>query len=317
MGQKKKAVKMAIRGKPKKRNLDQGEIASLLKKIGFKSEEIIQEWRHLTAFGVYRGKEAVFKLASTQKTSKLTRNEYEWNAAVHAIHQTKHPNFTVPANYASGIYNKLFYFISQRFMGRPFIDRDSKNVSRIAPKIPIIAEVCHEIINLKIPKDSEYYKRQSNPDYKVGEGVFNSASFWASQTGIDLDGFLKAIEVRKDNIRAFPAHGDFSPRQLYNVDNLVGIIDGELSGLMGPLYLDPVWFYIRMRIDHKNGSLGREFLYEFIKKLKKEDQGTFWEEFKPVLCQKYIGELWGAGKKVSRREDLKILGDEILSNKII
>lgn len=308
---------MAIRGKPKKRNLDQEEIASLLKKIGFKSERIIQEWRHLTAFGVYRDKEAVFKLASTQKTSRMTRNEYEWNDAVHAIHQTNHPSFTVPANYASGIYNKLFYFVSQRFKGRPFIDRDSKDISRIAPKIPRIARVCHEIISLKIPEDSEYYKRQSSPDYKVGEGVFNSASFWASQTGIDLDGFLKVIEVRKDNIRAFPAHGDFSPRQLYDVDSLVGIIDGELSGLMGPLYLDPVWFYLRMRIDHKNTYLASEFLREFVKTLKKEDRDIFWEEFKPVLIQKYIGELWGAGKKAKNIEDLKILGRDILLDKII
>jgi hypothetical protein len=308
---------MAIKGKPKKRNINLDDVARFLDKIDFKAETIEQEWRHVIGLGHYKGKKAVFKLSSTRKTSSMTRNEYLWNEMIHMLPQASRPNFTVPKNFISGFHGNLFYFIAERFTGSPLISRDSTDVSKITSRIQQIARVCFEIINLKIPKKSDYFIRQNDPDYNVGRAVVESANFWADQLKVDANKFVQIIEKAKDHIRSSAAHGDFSPRQLYDVNGLIGVIDGEHSGVKGPLYLDPVWFYLRMRIDHKNPRLASFFLSEFKKTLKVQDKETFWEEFRPIICQKYIGEMWGAGATLKRREDLRLLGEEIIRNTII
>lgn len=104
-------------GRPKKRNINQSKIAEFLRKINFETESIIQEWRHLLAFGKFQGKEAVFKLASTQATAPRTQNEFNWNEAVHLVSKKRHLSFAVPENYSSDYYGKLFYFIAERFTG--------------------------------------------------------------------------------------------------------------------------------------------------------------------------------------------------------
>lgn len=306
-----------MRGRPKKRIVDQESVAILLKKIGFTSQKITQEWRHVTAFGTYEESEAVFKLASTQKTGKMTQNEFYWNEAVNLIPREQYPDFTVPKNLSSGFYGKLFYLITDKFEN-PLIKRDSKNVSKIFPKIKQIAKAAFEIRSLRIPKDCDFYKAQiKKEDNYIGEKLFKSASFWAEQVEFPLNKFLKIIKQSIKCLRASPGHGDFSPRQLYAVQNTIGIIDGEHAGVEGPMYYDPAWFYIRLRIDHCGEKLSSQFLVEYKKLLNRNDQDIFWEEFKPVLIQRYIGELWGAGRNLHKRGDLKILGDDIIGNKII
>jgi len=105
-------------GRPKKRNLDKRAVKKFLEGIGFEVEVVDQEWRHLHAFGKFNGKNAVFKLASTQTTSPRTQNEYHWNEAVHLVDEKERSNFTVPQNFSSGHYGKLYYFIAERFMGK-------------------------------------------------------------------------------------------------------------------------------------------------------------------------------------------------------
>lgn len=304
-------------GRPKKRIICQEEVEIFLNNLGFKAELINQEWRHLLAFGKYRNKDAVFKLASTQTTSSGTQNEYYWNEAVHVIPENKRNDFTVPQNYSSGYYGKLFYFISQRFLGKPLGESNSNDLKRAISRISQIARVAYEIKNLTIPQDCTFAKRKNNKVISAGHQLLQSATEWANHVPKDLSAFLEVIDKSKDVLRTSVGHGDFVVRQMFEIDGKIGIIDGEHAGLEGPLYYDVAQFYVRFRNDYGEKNNARQFLVEFGKLLPASDNQSFWDELKPVLIQRYIGDLWGASKNLQKMEELEPLGIEILENRIL
>ena len=308
-------------GRPKKRIINQDKIAVFLRKIGFEAESIVQEWRHLLAFGKFQGKEAVFKLASTQATAPLTQNEFNWNEAVHLVPEKQHPNFTVPENYSSGYYGKLFYFIAERFMEEPLVSRNSPDLSRATPKIGQIAKMTREIETLSVPSDCAFAQgkkpRKNEPQIPIGHKLLKPTIEWASRIPRDLNKFVAIVEAAKDNLRTASAHGDYVVRQMYQVKDKIGIIDGEHAGNQGPLHYDVAQFYLRLRNDHDGKELAAEYLKKFQNLLLADDSNIFWEELKPVLIQRYIGDLWGASKNEVKLKQLEPLGKEILNDKII
>lgn len=304
--------------RPRKRIIDQEKISHFLANLGFQTEKITQEWRHLTAFGVFEGKKAVFKLATTLVTARHTQNEFNWNNAVYLITEDKRPNFTVPENFSSGYYGKLFYFIAQRFMGESFAQPRTSLSGDIKKRINQIAVITREIELLPIPLSSEFAKtHHSRKQVPVGQKLLDSATEWASQVPRNLDVFLKEIENSKDTLRTCPAHGDFVIRQMYDVDGKIGVIDGEHAGLRGAYHYDVAQFYIRLRNDHNAREEAKRYLHDFYDLLPPEDKNSFWQELKPPLIQRYIGDLWGAAKNSQKIDELEQLGKEIINDKIL
>jgi len=303
-------------GRPKRRVLDKDKVSDFLSNLGFEFEEIEQEWRHLLAFGKYQGKEAVFKLASTKETAKRTENEFFWNEAVKLAGGGK--NFTVPQNYDCGQMMGLFYFIAQRFVGKLLVCRNSSDLTKIAPRIDQIALATREIETLNIPHDCAFARRQLSKRKKsVGYGLLSSAQEWARQVRGNLNPYLAVIEKTRDALLTCVGHGDFTPRQMYDVEGKIGIIDGEHAGIAGPLYYDVAQFYIHLRKDHDGLVLARKYLEEFKNLLSGAERADFWFQLEPVLIHRYIGCLWGAAKDPQRLKELGSLGQEILENKII
>jgi len=304
-------------GRPKKRVIDQKKINIYLTKIAFEVQKIRQEWRHLLAFGKFLGKDAVFKLASTQTTATCTQNEYNWNDVVNKVRE-QHLNLTVPKNYSSGHYEKLFYFIAEEFKGEPLIKKNSKNTNRISRRIKQIAKVTREIQTLKFPSGCAFSKRKkSKEEVPIGQRLLSSTTEWASRVPRNLDRFIKAIDSVKDKIRTCSGHGDFVARQMYQVRGKIGIIDGEHAGAYGALHYDVAQFYLRLRNDHDAKELAQQYLVEFKSLLPRSYQNIFWEELKPVLIQRYIGDLWGAAKDANKLDELEALGKEIIENRLL
>ena len=216
-------------GRPKVRRLNQENIKNFLNEINFETEHIEQEWRHLLAFGNYQNKPAVLKLATTQTTGKMTQNEFDWNYLVHLIPQSERANFTVPQNYHSGFYGKLFYFIAQRFVVSPLAVKNEDLSDRRVP-VKLIAKVVYQIQTLQPPDEYLKKKRKENPNYDkpkrpLEEKLLESSTEWASQVPRNLDPFLRVLEEAED-LQRIPAHGDFVIRQLYPVNkNVIGVID--------------------------------------------------------------------------------------------
>ncbi len=308
-------------GKPKKRVLDQNNIKSFLRKIGFEVELISQEWRHLLAFGKYENNDSVFKLASTQITGTKTKNEFYWNEAVHLVPEFNRPNFTVPKNYSSGHFGKLFYFIAERFTDKPLALRENIDNKYVIKLIPKIAKMTWELENLPIPDDCRFAvgkksKRQKN--IPVGSRVLVSSTEWANQVPKDMSKYLTVIDKIKNQMRTCVGHGDYVIRQMYKYGNKIGIIDGEHAGYKGPIYYDVAQFYIRLRHDYKNTTgMAKQYLLEFKKLLTTNDQNNFWDELKPILIQRFLGECWWNAKNESKLNELMKFGQEILENKII
>lgn len=298
--------------KPKARKIDQIKLKKYLENIGFKVESISQEWRHLIAFGKYKDKDAVFKLASTKKTSRYTRNEHYWNDVITEYSNTKNLSFQVPLNYGEGAYqNGLYYFICERFFGETLDKRKSYPVGKIA-------EMAFEIIKMSKPNIAAPNVNSKKRKVSVGEKLLESATEWASQVSINTDKYLKIISEAKDNLSSAPAHGDFTVRAMFLLNNgKIGLIDGEHYGYNGPKYYDAAWFYLRTRIEQNDLKSAKQFLSIFQSLLSKHDQEIFWEELKPVLTQRFIGHLWGAKNNSQELDKLKIIGKDILENKII
>ena len=293
------------------------EIAEFLKTLHFNTEKITQEWRHVTAFGKFEGKEAVFKLASTQSVSFYTQKEYLWNDIVHANPDSVRQHFTVPQNFSSGKFGTLFYFVAQKFPGTPLAKAMTPLQPTVKKFVTMIAQATREIQLLSIPNDSQFaLHKKASTGLSAGEKLLQSSTEWASQVPVDLTPFLQVIEKAKLGIRSSPAHGDFVLRQMYDVEGKIGIIDGEHAGAKGSLYYDVAQFYLRTRVDHQALEFVHSYLSTFFNLLSKPDQDMFWDELKPVLIQRYIGDLWGAAKQLEKLKSLEPLGKEILEDKI-
>lgn len=141
---------------------------------------------------------------------------------------------------------------------------------------------------------------------------------WASQVPLDLSAFLKILDEAKESVRTSPGHGDFVPWHMIDLrSGKIGLVDGELAGACGPLYLDPAQFYLRTRVELRDAGLSQKFLYFYRDLLSPNDKSLFWEELRLLLIQRYIGELWGSAKRPDKLAGLKQLGQEILEDKIL
>lgn len=297
--------------KPRARKIDQTKLRKYLNSINFEVESISQEWRHLIAFGKYKNSPSVFKLASTKKTSRYTRNEYYWNNVIAEYSRETELSFKVPTNYNSGEYQGLFYFICERFFGQTL---DKKRVYPLNK----IAKMAFEIITMPKPTIEPPNKKSKKRKMPVGEKLLESATEWASQVPRNTDKYLKIISEAKDRLETSPAHGDFTVRAMFNLGSRkIGLIDGEHYGYNGPKYYDPAWFYLRTRLGQNDPKSAKEFLLKFRSLLSPSNQELFWEELKPVLAQRFIGHLWGAKNNNQELDKLEIVGKEILEDKII
>jgi hypothetical protein len=239
---------------------------------------------------------------------------------VHLVSEKNRSNFTVPENYHCGQWNKLYFFIAEKFEGAAILERNMSISKRVISLLPKISQATYELRMLEIPENCGFSKSRKSVQGKtvpIGEKLLNSATEWAQQVPRNLDRFLDVIEGNKSGIRTCVGHGDFVIRQMYRVGSKIGVIDGEHAGLWGPMYYDVAQFYIRLRNDHNAKSQSGEFLKLFQKLLSGSDRKNFWNELKPVLIQRYIGDLWGAKKDERKLDDLESLGAEILNDRIL
>jgi len=189
--------------RPRKRVLDQSAIATFLPTIGFQPNRITQEWRHLTAIGTFHGQPAVFKLASTLKVGRYTRNEWAWNEAVNAVPVAARPHLRVPTNLASGLYGRLFYLIAEFYPQLALAHGHETLSPGVETLISLIAQVTTEIEMLPISADSQFAMHQTNnTSYHPGERLLSSATEWASQVPLDLNQYLQVMENASLTLRS-------------------------------------------------------------------------------------------------------------------
>lgn len=306
-------------GRPKVHRLDLVAIEKWLPSIGFIPEKLTQEWRHVVVFGAYEGKACVLKMASTQTTGRFTRNERNWNDAIHLTDPALRPHLTVPRVYAEGFYGKLYYFICDWYTQPPLARLSAFNKERAQHWLPIVARANREIEELKLPPDCDFVtKRITSRSSKVSveQKLVLASREWASLVprGLsDLLGYLESI----GSIKLSPAHGDFVLRQMHDLRDKIGLIDGEHAGPQGALHYDVAQMYVRLISDWNEWELAHDYLLLFRELLPKNEHAEFWQDLKPPLIQRYIGDLWGSKNNPANLERLWPLKEMILKDTVI
>ena len=212
----------------------------------YKVKKLWQEQRHVLGIIEKGGRELFLKLATTEGIGAVTQIEYKWNEEFNRLISRK-SKFWVPQNVDSGLYNRLFYLITDVFKGTLLAQRPKKNTLHKDYKESMVSviEFSELIQNIKInelsEKDSEEYKQwflskteswyREIPDkilekYKVNELLY-----------IVKKGYL--------NLEKRPRHGDFTPWHLFRVkEEVLGLIDGEHAMKNGVEYYD-IGYYLQ------------------------------------------------------------------------
>lgn len=303
-------------GKHRGRGVNQAELETFLADLGFKAEQVKKHNLNILAWGSFDNQAAIFKLSTTQDNSPRVQNEFNWNDAIHQIPQEAHPSFRIPCNFQGGYYNQLFYFIAERFEGEPLSQGDP--ITHIKQRLPLLAKTTFEIKNLSLPSGCEFVKAKASKNLRpIGHSLLAAAVEWSAQVPRNLGRFLRILEDNKDSLQTSPGHGGFELGHMFDASGRIGLIDGELAGLKGALYYDVAFFYIRVRNDFDAPEAARQYLTSFRELLTPADQHTFWEEIKPVMITRYLGDLWGADKNEQRLDKLEPLGKDILENKVL
>ncbi len=287
--------------RPKARKIPLDLITDFLEKKGYKVIKIERPWRHVAAVVEKDGRRLFFKMATTIKTSKMTENEFNWNKLVGSQLNSKSP-FLVPKNIEQGFFQKrLFFFIGSYFGNQTLADKYPPRVKQLDRWILKIAEATY-LISL-IDCQSRYKQKTKS----VGEYLIASASEWASQVDSNVQPLLKIIKNSKQQIKRCWAHGDFVPWHMYDLKNgKFGLVDAEHGGC-GLRYYDVAYFYVRVRQSLGEKELAKKFLLAFRNLLPDVDKRNFWNDLKPILCQRLMGDFWGTeiGSKQKREAELK------------
>jgi hypothetical protein len=287
--------------RPKARKIPLYLIDDFLKKKGYKVTKIERPWRHVVAVIEKDNRRLFFKMATTVKTSKMTENEYNWNKLVGLQLNSKSP-FLVPQNIEQDFFQKrLFFFIGDYFGNQTLADKCPPRVKQLDKWILKITEAVH-LISLIDCQPSDKQKAKS-----VGEYLIESASEWASQVNSNVQPLLKIIKNSKQQAKKCLAHGDFVPWHMYDLKNgKFGLVDAEHGGC-GLRYYDVAYFYVRVRQSLGEKELAKKFLLAFRNLLPDVDKRNFWNDLKPILCQRLMGDFWGAeiGSKQKREVELK------------
>lgn len=287
--------------RPRARKISPKSVTNFLQQKGYHVSKIWRPWRHIVAVVKKDNQDLFFKMATTIKTSKMTENEFRWNEIV-AKKINSNTCFVPPKNLEKGLFqDRLFFFISQYFGKNTLADKyppRSKELNQWLSKITIAASL---ISKIDYPKDEKIKK------IDVGEHLLNSATQWSLKIKSDVQPLLKAVKKSKQYLKGSFNHGDFVPWHMYDLANgKFGLVDAEHGGYR-PKYYDPAYFYLRVRQSLGEKELAKKFLLQFKDLLSKKNKAIFWDELKPVLAQRLIGDFWGAwiGSQKNREAELQ------------
>lgn len=266
-------------------------VREFLQERGYVVENLHQEWRHVSAVVRKNNKDLFFKMATTIKTGKMTENEFTWNEVVGRNLPSSSP-FSVPGGVEKGFFeDKLFFFISEFFENGTLANKYPPKTKKLDMWISSIAKSAYIISGIR------GWPKVGGDRQSMGENLLESATEWASQLQSDTILLLEIIEQPKNDIKKVLSHGDFVPWHMYDLGNdKFGLVDSEHGGFK-PKYYDVAYFYLRVRQSLSEVELARKFLLEFMKLLTMKERSTFWNELKPVLAQRLVGNYWEVEQK--------------------
>lgn len=302
--------------KPRARKIPLDLVKNFLQEKGYVVIKLWQPWRHVIGIVKKADKQLFFKMATTVKIGRMTKNEFFWNELISKKLNLDAP-FLVPKNIEKGLFQeRLFFFISDYFGDRTLADKYpprtkglNKWIFKIAKTAYVIGNINHKLNN----------RQKEKP---IGEHLLESATEWSSQLQSDTQPLLEVIRKSRQQVKRAFSHGDFVPWHMYDLKNgKLGLVDAEHGGWKAKYY-DVAYFYLRVRQSLGEKELARKFLLKFIDLLPQEEKSSFWDGLKPVLSQRLVGNFWeveighemGKDIELQKCEEFKkdLVGDRII-----
>lgn len=224
--------------------------------------------RHILGLLVKYNQTLFLKLSTTAGISELTKNEYCWNAQFNKLVSRKISNYWVPKNIDFGIYNNLFYLITDHFEGKLFVK--NPNQLKIPPilreNIEGIIEFSELIQSLNLP----HLFIEDNPDFrnsfskKVDSWYKSIPASLKKEYKINI--LLELVKTGVSKLQRKPRHGDFTPWHIFKLNSgQLELIDGEHAKKNGVEYYDIGYFIQRVFSELKNQQLAEKILSLLLK----------------------------------------------------
>jgi hypothetical protein len=270
----------------KSQELNLRKVTKYLQKNNFSDIRLEQEWRHVTGSVVKNGITMFFKLASTEKVAKKTKNEFEWNKLINSKRALP---IAIPRNYESGNYNGLFWFTSEYIDGKPIaIVSQKEKTKSLENNLAKIALTSKSILEMNTKKRLPNDETDTNKREDRQKIFLDRMKHWMNQFDNDVDDLYAFIKERIRFIQKAPSHGDFVPWHIFMTgDKKLFLIDGEHSKAVGFKFYDVAYFYHRVYTKLKRPDIAANFLGEFINIYPFIERDK--ECFRLVLAQRIIG----------------------------
>jgi hypothetical protein len=273
-------------------NLDLGLISQFFSK----KYKILQIWnapRHVVGI-LEKGRSKLFlKLSSSEGTSVITQNEYNWNDFFNKYYKNK--NFIVPKNYDSGWFQKkYFYLITDYFEGNLLCnlqstEEEEENFENHLEQIIDLSEIIQ-----KLPKNGFIIHKNHTKDFR--QRYLLKVYDWFEDIPkkivrkYQIDDLLKIAEDNIGKLNCKVRHGDFTPWHMFlQKDNKLILIDGEHALPYGVENYDICYLIQRVYMIMNNKLLAIKIFNNLIKR------GYDKNKLKTVLASRGVGGYLEAG----------------------
>ncbi|HBQ50958.1 TPA: hypothetical protein DD690_03175 [Candidatus Daviesbacteria bacterium] len=224
--------------------------------------------RHILGILEKDNKLLFLKLATTKGISAITENEYAWNKQFNKLVSRKSSDFWVPQNKECGLYNNLFYLITDNLEGGLLVRKPGKiripkllldNISSVIQFSELIQKL--DIANLKEEENLDYRKYFFDKTISWYKGIPGNIV-----EKYRVKNLLAIIEQGMSGLQKRPRHGDFTPWHLIKLPSgQLGLIDGEHAMDSGVEYYDIGYFIQRVFSVLENPKLAEKILSILLK----------------------------------------------------
>ncbi|MFH1548110.1 MAG: hypothetical protein ABID32_02225 [Candidatus Omnitrophota bacterium] len=298
--------------------VDKKSITNFFSEQGYTPLEIDQKYRH--AHGRLRKDKKLFffKMASTDTISDLTRNEAVWNTKVEvAIQEAKLSDFAVLPIYATGYFDRKFYFITEYYNG-PFLAHkyppEQKDLPAWIDRIVRVNLFLSSCNISGLPRDNEEFLNMKN----INEEFYNKDKILLPDlTEFQLEDILSEEKLLSKNPSIGLTHGDFVPWHMIGSDKKFILIDAELGSSKMPKYHDVAYFYERVYTGAESPDIAKSYLAKIRATLLAQEKDIFDQTIRPLIASRIIWGFWRA--KNYRKQNFNLhfrLKDDFIRNNL-